>query len=409
MRLPNVLKTTRRFGLLLIVAAGASVAGATDDPQNPSAERILSGIRARPELLGGVSLKMRGKTVFVSSLDESQFPLNEVPLIDQDYALDYQRGKIRFERTSFEPAKRVAYNVDRSAWNGEIAAGYGEQTGQTHLTGSIKSRQGGSFTAGYFLTAVEQRVFDLEAPLAKLIDTGKWTLSGPEKIGPYTAWKLASVDVVRNLAHVTAWIDPAHGFAPVQLELEIPIAGAETIRERMSDVELKEVDGVWVVSAASLMIYNPNVNKQPALHRYTVSEIAVHREFPDDHFVLKFPTGAEVWDSTIGAGFVVGPKGERTKMLFLNRDKSGTFDDGVDAAVRGLPDTPFDANPVTAAAPPVAAASPTEAAAPLVPPASNGRPARAGVAAACVAALVTFAALIRRSWKAGRAIRLRSS
>jgi hypothetical protein len=202
-------------------------------------------------------------------------------------------------------------HMDIFAWDGEKTTGYVSAPWNPNFrgTGTVKSKMGGQFKATYWLTPLEQEVFDLRSPLTEILDKARWNLSGPEKIGQHASYCLESVGLWEDDIKLQVWIDPSRDFAPIQIKLTLTFEDGNNIVERMSDVRLEQRDGIWIVADAVLTFENPrkkDPRKRKFATRFSVRDYHVGIELSDDIFQVEFPKGTRVYDEILKTGYIVG-------------------------------------------------------------------------------------------------------
>ncbi|MEN8251871.1 MAG: hypothetical protein ABFS32_23320, partial [Bacteroidota bacterium] len=170
---------------------------------------------------------------------------NEKLRISRDY----------FDRNNLQD-KLVRTNL--ITWDGIKTRGYTDDWNKRPNApsgGLIEGERGKFF--GHYLSAVECDTLELKGRLESHIDPSKWIIVGSENIGPYTTIHISGPVECRPNAHLHAWIDLTHDFAPVQLKLTY--SDDENTQE-LIDSKLEKIDGVWVRTGCKTLIHNPVVN-----------------------------------------------------------------------------------------------------------------------------------------------------
>jgi len=311
MQVKTVLKLLCLPYILFIGANGG--AGGTE-LSALSVEDVLSGIRMRAELLKSTHVIFQ-YTVYADHPVEPQRPsFRGLPLV-RSREVDIKRlgGKMRVEEKihNLEGSNTNISHLDIFAWDGEKATGYVSAPWDPNArsSGSVKSKMGGPFKASYWLTPLEQEVFDLRRPLPEILDKARWNLSGPEKIGQHASYCLESVGLWKDGAKLQVWFDPTRDFAPIQIKLTLKFEDGINIVERMSDVRLEQRDGIWIVADAVLTLENPRMKdprKRRFATRFSVRDYHVGIELSDDVFQVEFPIGTRVYDEILKTGYIVG-------------------------------------------------------------------------------------------------------
>jgi len=298
---------------VLFLASGCGSDSSTDEDK--TLEDIMAGIKHRAELLNSMSVNMHMVSYDVRDPlhTDQAYAVTETKdcWYKSRYHVETKGGKIRGERESLDFDTEEVTKTSRFAWDGRRQTNWSEMPQHPELgkRGAIFGYQAGQFDGLFYLTVMEERVFECEKPLAELVNLGQWRLTGRETIGAYHAWCIESLDVVDNVAQIKAWIDPERDFAPVQLLLRIPLSRGREAIHKMTDVTLERANGVWVISSAKLLLHNPAVGDSWAVVTYTMEDVQVGLDIPDDRFVIDFPPGTSVYDDISKIGYTVGPDG----------------------------------------------------------------------------------------------------
>ncbi len=285
--------------------------GSGGDFTSLSLEDFLDGISIRAELLKSVHVTFQFEVYADHNVNQEQL-FQGLPLV-RYREVDMKRlgEKMRVEAKMYNLQSNQIDRVELFAWDSRKATGYAmwPQDPNNGLSGSVKPAKSGPFTTSYWLTPLEQEVFDIRRPLSEILDEAQWTLSGPEKIGQYSAYKLEGTGFWEDKAKLQVWIDPTQDFAPVQLIFTIEFEDRVNIVEKMSDVRLEQKDGVWVIAEAVHTFENPR-QKDPHMRRFatrfSIKDYRVGIQFPDDTFQIKFPKGTWVYDEIIKTGYIAG-------------------------------------------------------------------------------------------------------
>ena len=275
-----------------------------------SIEEVLKGIRMRNELLKNVHVDFRWELYARSTSEPVDVTrsLGEYPLYKiKDLAVDRMGRKMRIKRDTVNINDAQIDKVEHFTWNEKKMMGYTEllREPSSKIMGTVRPEKSSPFELGYWLTPLEQEVFDMRQPLSEIVNKGEWQLSGPELIGLYSAYKLTGKGLWQDKAKLEVWIDPTRDFAPVQIMLHITVQDRGTIIEKMSDISLKQVNGIWIISDAIFSVDNA-VLKGGSASRFSVKNYQIGVDLKDDIFEIKFPEGAWVFDQIVQMGYIVG-------------------------------------------------------------------------------------------------------
>jgi len=297
--------------ILSILSTGLFSNASGSDFASLSVEDVLDGIRIRAELLKSVHVTFQFEVYADHNVDQDQL-FQGLPLV-RYREVDMKRlgEKMRVEAKMYNLQDKQIDRVELFAWDSKKATGYARwpQDLDAKLSGSVKSAKRGPFKTSYWLTPLEQEVFDIRRPLSEILDEAQWTLSNPEEIGHYSAYRLEGTGLWDDKANLQVWIDPTKDFAPVQLILTIKFEDGVNIVEKMSDVRLEQKDGVWVIADAVHTFENPrqkDPNKRKFATKFSIKDYHVGIQFPDETFQIKFPKGTWVYDEIIKIGYIAG-------------------------------------------------------------------------------------------------------
>jgi len=208
------------------------------------------------------------------------------------------------------------------AWDGQRKTGYGFSPDHPEVacSGTVEAKKSHSFRAGYWTTPFEQEVFDLHKPLWEVVKKGQWEIAGCRTIDGSKVVGVRSVGLWNGDVVLTVWVDPAKDFAPREIAFSVwPLASREDRKECtevMKDVILDRRDGVWVVTAATIIIDNPNLSTvKHQEQRISIDRYRVGVDLDDGIFTIQFPHGTKVWDDITKLSYVVGGP-----VYYMNKD-----------------------------------------------------------------------------------------
>lgn len=301
---------------LSILSIGLHSPAIADAPL--SFDDIRTGLQHRAQKLAGARIH------FQHSGSSSSGPASEpAPNTDRQmgfirsYELLRRDNKLRFSRKAIDPADQTSVTrIEEGAWNGSKRRGYGYDPAQTDDTstysGTVSSKPGTAIHGGYWMTALEQQVFDLRVPLIELIDdpqwNTRWRIADRPRIDGAQTYLIESEGILGGKGRVRAWIDPARDFAPRRIEVILKTDKHGDITERMEHVKLDQRNGVWVIVDAKLTIHNPAIKADTkyGFYRFTASKYEPDPDITDDELQLEFPKGTSVWDDVIQTAYVAG-------------------------------------------------------------------------------------------------------
>jgi len=300
---------------LCISFTAGVITAAEDKSSGLSVEDVFDGIRMRSEALKSVQVVFRYEVYADHSVTEQVPSFWGLPLM-RSREFDVRRlGEKMLVTRKIHNIKGYhvdVQSVETFAWDGKKTTGFQQPVGDpsSKLSGSVKPGRAWAFETVYWLTPLEQEVFDLRKPLCKVLDETQWLLSGPEKIGEYSAYKLESMGLWKDNAKLQTWIDPTRDFAPVQTSLTLKFEdGRGDMSEKMCDVRLEKKEGVWVITSASLMFENArevDPKKRKFATRFSVTDYHVGVKLSDDMFQVEFPKGTRVYDEILKVGYIAG-------------------------------------------------------------------------------------------------------
>lgn len=339
---------TLSCSILLIVGCfclNTNMSSAQSDGSTVSLEDVIDGIRMRSQLLTNMSATMYREIYNFERYEDRNNPAART-LLDRDTFNVQRKGeKVRvthtkWNKTSIEKDPRYTAHF---AWDGSKSRGYVKRPkGTGNPTGGlIINEQGSSYSLGHYLAALEERIFDLNVSLASAINESTWTLVGAERLGQYSAVVVEGPAIGK--VQVRAWVVPSRDYAPVKMRLTIPGPGNKgDIIEEMTDVVLQKLDGVWVCRESKILVHNPYVMEGWQAHSFSMKSGQVGVDLPDEHFVLKFPPGLEVWDETLKMAFKVRANGTLEPLYYAGEDPDSRFELGSTELPEGLENADSD-------------------------------------------------------------------
>ena len=263
-------------------------------------QEVVSGIRMRSELMSTLSAKM-DRTIYNTAQPDKKKEHSTRNVVSRArFEVDQKFDKVRVAHSYLNTASGKLESINYFAWDGQRSRGYSDFPKPVqYLTGGlISAEQGSAYSLGYYLTVTEQRVFSLSQPLASIVDGATWKLVGIDQVGPYSTICLEGPAGPKRDLRV--WVDPLHDFAPVRMRLTEHTTETIDVVVEHGDVILKQIDGVWVIVGCTISLNHPLVLPRDTwqCYEFTLNEVRVGHEIPDDHFVMKFPCHMRVLDST---------------------------------------------------------------------------------------------------------------
>lgn len=138
---------------------------------------------------------------------------------------------------------------------------------------------------------------------------GNWKLVKQEVINGYPSYLIEGDNFDKLPITMQVWIAPHYGFTPVKYRqaTHLKKGTSECI---MSDVMLKQIDGIWVIVDVKAFIRNqvePQGRWQS--HHFHSMDYQVGVTFPEDYFKFKFEPGMKIVDNIAKVSYVVGDDG----------------------------------------------------------------------------------------------------
>ncbi len=300
-----------------------------ETPPVVTRDDLISGIRNRKDMLHSATVRCNQE---IFKLDDhstkEDIPKRNLLVLGRKYELQRQGEKMRVKRETYYTDDQRISSVDVYAWNGKRKVGYTQFLDRKQRTGgTVKGEKGDSGL--YWFTPLELEVFDIPKPLWDLVDELQWSVTGPEQVGEYQAYRLESSGSSDDPRKVRIWVDPTRDFAPVRVSLTLRYEGIKEISEEMTDVKLIQQNGIWIVGRATMSIDNPNNPKNGrTIHHFSVQDCKIGLELPDKTFDVEFPHGTWVWDDILKTGYIAGEgvfvKNDDGKMDLLTTNEEKT-------------------------------------------------------------------------------------
>jgi hypothetical protein len=284
----------------------------TEIVRHLTVEELKAGIIMRQNLINRVQCDFSYSYIRLDKpIEEFMEPIEQYnPFIAHKFSTLWMDDNIRVKLSDLNIDNGEVSRIERFAWNGVKFTGYAEilRSLNSRLSGYVSNYPKSILRLGFWRTPLEQQVFDLDKPLAEVLNLADWKVSGPEPIGESSAWCIESIGLHEGHWRLKVWIDPEKDFAPVQMELRIEIDGKHDVIEKMTNVKLEKEDDVWVIKEAYVFLENPYLREGI---RYNVKHFIAHHyrlnvEVKDDDFVMEFPRGTWVYDEIAEMGYIAG-------------------------------------------------------------------------------------------------------
>lgn len=288
---------------------------------------VINAMKMRSEMMATHKAKVSSRLYLISHRQDWSEPGKRRPFGVDQYEVTRKGEKVRILRRRFKGNafdKEDIEKVERRAWDGEKHRTYPEivppiPMEKYTIGGSIDLAKSSCYVGDYFLTPMEQYCFSDDVPIVTAIQTPGWKLVGTDQVGEYPAVLLEGPRP-NGTGTLKLWVCPSRDFAPVKLLYTPAIKGFVPLE--MADVRLKQVDGIWVIDRAVILIKDRNESNPDGWQAYehTYEEIEVGREIPDEYFVLKFPPGLRVFEEATKIQYLVGPDGQLQPELYIGDD-----------------------------------------------------------------------------------------
>jgi hypothetical protein len=267
-----------------------------------SLQEIQDGIRQRSVQLGGIHAK------FKHQIYDPRSPHDLI--LHYDYELYRDGSNLHFLRDELNRKSGVLEKKGEAAWNGQKATTLGrwfdsKKSGKDTVTGTIESQKSYAFRCNAF-TAFEGSVFDADEPVIEWFAKIEWKALGVKEIGGRQAWGIANVENPRGIV-LEVWVDAARDFAPLEMTITRSGPGIKTSFQKMTEVVLQRVKGMWVIQRAKIINNNPQIKDyEEQEETVQISEYDIRLKLPDETFVVAFPQDTAVWDDVIKTSYIVG-------------------------------------------------------------------------------------------------------
>jgi len=285
---------------------------------------IIDGLQMRSHYLDSMEARLKGVFYNIDSLECLYDANARTILVRQNVEVCSKGDKLKVANEGLDKndPDKGPDRINIVAWDGEKTRAYtNDWFKEPKTSGIIKGHRSDKLSISHYLSALECDTLELQGRLESHIDPSTWTIIGPEKVGSYSTVHIAGPVKARKGAYLHAWIDPTHDFAPVGLMMERHRNGKDFI-QKMMDVKLKKIDGVWARTACKTLVSNPSVRPGWCVYDYEVEEIHFGLDIPDDTFVLKFPPGIIVFDKTTMVTSLVQDDGTFRAVYYRTPDDS---------------------------------------------------------------------------------------
>jgi hypothetical protein len=312
---------------MAIITAQVKVAPAgpapTSQPDRLSLDDVLDGIRARAARMQRAQCRVVSDLYLSADVSPSDWihrTTNTYQVVRDGSKVGFSVDTNYFFRADGPlPARRVMHN----AWNGTIFTGYEEhpEHPDIKLQGSRVARLPPMFRSDYVWATWEQYALEFSDSLSALTTSMQWTAEGMEMIDGRPVWKIHSAaGPATNRKVIEVWLDAVRDFAPVRMRCYAPAMGRDKLSAEMTNVRLEEHAGVWLISAATILVHNSLADTKYPLNRYEIkiTDWKVGMPIPADAFEIKFPKGCVVWDDIAKNTYSAGE-------WVLNREPDGRY------------------------------------------------------------------------------------
>jgi len=307
-----------RHGILaFLLGSLGSLSSAADDLPDLTLDDVILGVTARTQTLSALTMKMSCSGYWLKEASDGTLSTTPIPpFLKKSYDFQVKGQKIRMDRTSWDSGGDAPRVIGHYAWDGERCRAYGEDPSVRETVGGglIRPEPSPSFYVGYQMVILEKHVFEIKAPLGSIVNEKTWTLRSPEKIGDAMSVLVEGPVPGYPDGQLKVWLDPARGFAPLRMRMRLPLPNGDDITEDLTDIELMQCDGVWLIKHARLLVRNPDVPDRELpgdvyVYEFTVRSAKVAPDLPDDVFTLAFPPGSNVLDAVSNVAFRVKEDG----------------------------------------------------------------------------------------------------
>lgn len=313
---------------------------------------IRDGLKSRAQQLSSVDVVMQFSIIDIAA---NGTRTTWDPKLSE-YRVRRSGDKLRVRQRSVAPAKGLPYDHE-FAWNGRRFVDlvkWDSPNGKPRVTpgGSISAEPNkGVCDYLYFLTPLEESIFDVPLPLGEVMAHGNWELVGIEEVLGRSAWHVRGAHIGNRpdlaITRIDLWIDPSRGFVPLRIDTSIPL-NDQTLLSRLEVTEATQVGSCWVIRSAVSHVHSaPSKPIIEQICRYTLDYQNVGNPIPDTAFDIEFPPGTTVWDDVGKFSFTAGV-GEIVKrpdgLLGMVPKSEGATNRAVDEI---MPPATVDHNPIS--------------------------------------------------------------
>lgn len=277
-------------------------------------EDITAGIKNRQNLIKSAKLDFSyeySQPIHESfSGNDTDFEIETSKILVFNYETLRLDKKNRIKQIQKDPTTGNDMNLELVAWDGQVRTAYVENLAQKESNpgGTVKGTMG-SFYSGYWPTAMEMWVFDVQKPLSEILENASLQLGGSEKIGVDEAVKVTAKDFFGEAATLEVWIAPKKDFAPVKLRMIFDMQEPKKdIILTMDKVKLENKDNVWLIMESAIKVVNLNASKnlKGTVSYFKASNYQLNIPIDEKMFKIDFPKGTPVYDSILQQGYIVG-------------------------------------------------------------------------------------------------------